>query len=117
MTKTFNGTNPAVDQSVTTYAPPAGTGHAFPVTSNIDFAGLQRGTYGVDELLVQLDALIDLSVAGTFTVENKADFTNLMRVLGTVLQNTTVESFRGKDSGATPASGSIAEKLGVICNL
>lgn len=117
MSKTFNGTNPAVDQSTTTFTTPVGAQHAFPSTSNIDFAGLQRSAYGVDELLVQLDAIIDLAVAGTFTVEKRAEFSNLMRVLGVVLQNTTVEDFRGKDSGATPAAGSIAEKLGLICNL
>ena len=106
MSKTYEGTNPAVDHTNTATVPAGVT-----IAANIDFDGQARG---IDEIAVQLDAIFDHAVAGTMTVEHKAQYANLMRQLGTVLQNTSIEGLRGKATGATPAAGSLSESLAVI---
>jgi hypothetical protein len=91
MAKVYDGTNPAVDQS-TAYSAPAGV----TVPSNIDFDGESRG---IDELVVQIDALIVKKTAQTLTADDRVQWSNLMRQLGFVLQHTSPEGFGGAIAG------------------
>lgn len=106
--KVLVGTTPTIDKTQGTK--PVIGGVVWP--ENIDIVGIPRGADMLERLTVLMTAA---QTVDTWTIEMNSEFQMIMREIGTVLANTSVEGLRGVANGTeAPDATALGTMLAAI---